>query len=112
MHHYVHSIVNISHSAVQAIEHGDALGLAAQMNLAQALFDTCCTPNCPEQLTAPRLHTLMNDQILRGMCLAVKGVGSQGDGSAQLLCANASMQFKVNSCCCISTILLSNTLTL
>ena len=95
MHRYVDSIVDISKAAVQAIEQGDAVALAEQMTQAQRLFDTCCQPNSPDQLAAPHLHMLMSDEILRSCSLAVKGVGSQGDGSAQILCANSEMQNKV-----------------
>jgi galactokinase len=98
VHQYVQSIVHIAADAVAAIERGDAQALAAQMTLAQTAFDACCMPNCPSQLTSPRLHALMNDQVLRACSLAVKGVGSQGDGSAQILCSSASQQEQVRPC--------------
>lgn len=61
MHRYVESIVTIAAKAVAAIESGDAAALAAQMNAAQEEFDACCMPNCPSQLTAPVLHSLLHD---------------------------------------------------
>lgn len=87
--------MDIAQRSVEAIEAGDVFALGAQMTLAQALFDANCLPNCPSELTSPRLHSLMNDAVLREMCVAVKGVGSQGDGSAQLLCASAELQHQV-----------------
>ena len=95
MHKYVDEIVGISNRAVDAIEKGDVNTLAEAMHAAQQQFDTCCLPNCPSQLTAPVLHSLIDDHFLRSICLAVKGVGSQGDGSAQVLCVDAVQQQQV-----------------
>lgn len=88
--------MDIAAKSVAAIEAGDVCALGAQMTHAQQLFDANCLPNCPSELTSPRLHTLMKDAVLSEMCVAVKGVGSQGDGSAQLLCRTPEMQQKVN----------------
>lgn len=99
VHKYVQSIVPIATNAVTAIERGDVRALAEQMTLAQSAFDTCCMPNCPSQLASPRLHALMNDQVLRACSLAVKGVGSQGDGSAQILCSSAAQQEQASPEC-------------
>jgi galactokinase len=94
-HNYVHAIERIAAAAVTAIERGDPVGLARQMTLAQEAFDAGCLPNCPSQLTSPRLHTLMADAEVRALCLAMKGVGSQGDGSAQILCGSVEKQEQV-----------------
>ena len=58
-------------------------------------------PNCLDQLSSPVLHKLIVDEVL-GNCtgksdsvLSIKGVGSQGDGSAQILCRSAAQQAKV-----------------
>ena len=40
---------------------------------------------CPEQLRAPILHRVLSFPKLAALVLGGKGVGSQGDGSAQLL---------------------------
>jgi len=98
IYNYVEGIVDIAHKSVEAIESGDVCALGAQMTLAQSLFDANCMPNCPSELTSPRLHALMEDSVLKELCVAVKGVGSQGDGSAQLLCASADLQEKVKRC--------------
>ncbi len=52
---------------------------------------------CPAELTSPRLHEIMSDCELRRVSLAVKGVGSQGDGSVQVLCKGAADQEIVGS---------------
>jgi galactokinase len=95
MHEYVQLIAQkIAPKACQAIEMGDAPLLGLIMTEAQAIFDRCAMPNCPSQLTSPLLHQVMTDQQLLniGGVLAVKGVGSQGDGTAQILCANEETQ--------------------
>jgi len=55
------------------------------MNEAQELFDKNLQPACPSQLTAPVLHKLLGHAPLRQYLYGGKGVGSQGDGTAQLL---------------------------
>ncbi len=95
MHEYVLRNVAICASATAAIESGDMLQLAAAMTSAQTSFDQCATPNCPSQLTSPVLHYLMSDEVLRGLSLAIKGVGSQGDGSVQFLCTGEEQQIQV-----------------
>lgn len=95
MHEYVHGIEKIAKIAKEAIEIGDVPLLANCMNDSQTLFDRCAMPNCLSELTSPKLHKIMNDSFVRSESLAVKGVGSQGDGSAQVLCANAVQQTKV-----------------
>lgn len=92
MHEYINDNVSIAHKAVAAIESGDLEALAQSISEAQNLFDRCATPNCTSQLTSPRLHEVMRDERLRDCCLAAKGVGSQGDGSIQVLCQSELMQ--------------------
>ena len=65
------------------------------MNVAQILFDRCAMPNCPSQLTSPKLHSILNNTSMKSICLAMKGVGSQGDGSVQILCADEVAQERV-----------------
>jgi galactokinase len=92
---YTQTLHRIAAEAVSAIERGDLPALADAMTRAQECFDACAQPNSPLELASPKLHSLMDDATLRGMSLAVKGVGSQGDGSAQILCANKEQQEKV-----------------
>jgi hypothetical protein len=63
---------------------GDARALGELMSEAQALFDSCVAPACPE-LTAPRLHAVLAHPAVRELAFGGKGVGSQGDGCAQLV---------------------------
>eukprot|EP01035_Chromulina_nebulosa_P020278 gene20278-26323_t len=95
MHEYVADNVYIVNRAIVAIETGDISSLAEAITQSQELFDDKVSPNCPSQLAAPRLHSLFNDDILRSISLAMKGVGSQGDGSIQILCSNTENQSKV-----------------
>jgi galactokinase len=67
-----------------ALEAGDAAGLGALMGEAQALFDALVAPACPE-LAAPRLHAVLAHPAARELAFGGKGVGSQGDGCAQLV---------------------------
>jgi UTP-glucose-1-phosphate uridylyltransferase/mevalonate kinase len=71
--------------AAEALKQGDAQRLGALMNEAQELFDKNLQPACPSQLTAPVLHKLLGHAPLRQYLYGGKGVGSQGDGTAQLL---------------------------
>jgi len=52
----------------------------------QADFDAALIPQCPSQLTAPNLHRVISYAPLRKHVWGAKGIGSQGDGCAQLLC--------------------------
>jgi galactokinase len=63
---------------------GDARALGELMIEAQALFDSSVGPACPE-LRAPRLHATLAHGALRELGFGGKGVGSQGDGCAQLV---------------------------
>lgn len=81
--------------ASQAIEAGDAKTLGKIMNEAQALFDAKIAPACPEELTSPVLHSVMNDSHIQPYIWGVKGVGSQGDGSVQLLARDKACQQKL-----------------
>ena len=75
--------------AVTAIERGDARALGALMTEAQRLFDAYLAPVCPEELEAPTLHEVLAYGPIQDLVWGGKGVGSQGDGTAQLLARNA-----------------------
>lgn len=70
--------------------------LGSLMNEYQALFDASLAPMSTE-LSAPVLHKCLDHfkTNFEGRVLGGKGVGSQGDGSAQLLCATAEDQAEV-----------------
>jgi UTP-glucose-1-phosphate uridylyltransferase len=71
--------------AAEALRLGDAPGLGKLMNEAQEMFDRLAAPACPDQLAAPVLHHVLGYSSLKRLVLGGKGVGSQGDGSVQLL---------------------------
>jgi UTP-glucose-1-phosphate uridylyltransferase len=59
---------------------------------AQGNFDHYAIPVCPEELTAPVLHRVLGHEPLRPHIWGGKGVGSQGDGTAQFIARGASDQ--------------------
>ena len=71
--------------AVLAIKQGDSAKIGALMCQAQAEFDRATIPICPAQLSAPLLHQLLNHPPLQPYIFGGKGVGSQGDGTAQFI---------------------------
>ena len=75
----------IVHQAVEALEAGDAERLGSRMVEAQAFFDHYAMPACPEELTAPVLHKVLQHEPLKSHIWGGKGVGSQGDGAAQFV---------------------------
>ena len=82
----------IVHQAIAALEAGDAERLGALMVEAQAFFDRYAAPACPEELAAPVLHRVLDYAPLKPHIWGGKGVGSQGDGTAQLLARSAEDQ--------------------
>ncbi len=82
----------IVHAAVDALRQADSQGLGRLMSEAQELFDKYAAPACPEELTAPVLHRVLNYGPLKPHILGGKGVGSQGDGTAQFLARSAGDQ--------------------
>jgi UTP-glucose-1-phosphate uridylyltransferase/galactokinase len=81
--------------AVEALQAGDAKLIGALMREAQANFDRYCMPACPSQLTSPVLHRTLAYEPLQPYILGGKGVGSQGDGSAQFIVPDRNAQEKV-----------------
>ena len=71
--------------AIVALQAADAQRLGALMVEAQSLFDRHAAPLCPEELSAPVLHRVLDYEPLRPHIWGGKGVGSQGDGTAQFL---------------------------
>ncbi len=80
------------HQAVQALREADAVRLGGLMTEAQDLFDRYAMPACPEELTSPVLHRVLGYAPLKPHILGGKGVGSQGDGSAQFICSSEEDQ--------------------
>jgi len=78
--------------AIEALQAGDARRLGELMVEAQAFFDRYAAPACPEELTAPVLHHVLNYEPLKPHIWGGKGVGSQGDGTAQFIARSAADQ--------------------
>ena len=76
---------DIVRSAVGHLTEGDPEGLGKLMTETQLLFDGYCAPACPEELAAPLLHRVLEQESIAPLIWGGKGVGSQGDGSAQLV---------------------------
>jgi galactokinase len=75
----------IVHQAVEVLQDGDAPRLGSLMTRAQSDFDRFAIPACPDELAAPLLHKVLNYPPIEAYIWGGKGVGSQGDGSAQLV---------------------------
>jgi mevalonate kinase len=80
------------HQAMEALRDSDAQRLGSLMTEAQAFFDRYATPACPEELTSPVLHRVLEYAPLMPYVLGGKGVGSQGDGTAQFICRSETDQ--------------------
>ena len=80
------------HQAMEALRDSDPGRLGRLMTEAQAFFDRYATPACPEELTSPVLHHVLEYKPLKPYILGGKGVGSQGDGTAQFICRSDSDQ--------------------
>jgi len=78
--------------AIQALNDSDPQRLGTLMSEAQAFFDRYATPACPEELTAPVLHQVLTYAPLAPHIWGGKGVGSQGDGTAQFVARSAADQ--------------------
>jgi len=75
-------IVRRAHSAIQA---GDAEELGRLMIEAQQNFDRLVAPHSPNQLASPLLHKVLDFEEITEHIYGGKGVGSQGDGTAQFI---------------------------
>ena len=81
--------VGITAEARAVLARGDARGLGTLMREAQATFDRLVAPACPE-LASPRLHQVLAHPALGELGWGGKGVGSQGDGCAQMVARGAA----------------------
>ncbi len=78
--------------AMDALDASDGQRLGSLMAEAQAFFDRYAIPACPEELTAPELHRVLAYEPLKPHIWGGKGVGSQGDGTAQFLARSQADQ--------------------
>ena len=81
--------------AIEFIESGDNESFGKLMIEYQKNFDKKVAPVCPSELNAPVLHSILNDKELVKWIYGAKGVGSQGDGSIQILTKDEECQKKV-----------------
>ena len=82
----------IVESARVAMATGDAARLGELMREAQRKFDASLGPLCPDELASPVLHKLLAEPSIQALVWGGKGVGSQGDGSAQFIARGADEQ--------------------
>ena len=82
-------------SAITCLQQGDAAALGELMKEAQREFDGRAGPMCSSQLTAPVLHKVLSWPSIQALIFGGKGVGSQGDGTAQFLARGKEEQGKL-----------------
>ena len=75
----------IMDKAMDALQRGCAESVGQCMTDAQELFDRYAMPASPEHLESPVLHRLLREPKLQAHVYGGKGVGAQGDGSAQFV---------------------------
>lgn len=78
--------------SVKCIENGEIEKLGQLMNKAQQDFDKYVSIACKDELTSPVLHSVLNDAYIISHSYGRKGVGSQGDGTVQILAKDAESQ--------------------
>lgn len=78
--------------AKEFLEQGDSAGLGQLMTEFQVNFDKKVAPACESQLKSPVLHSVINDENVKRLSYGVKGVGSQGDGTVQILAKDEETQ--------------------
>jgi galactokinase len=80
----------IVRAAYQALNEGDAEIFGKLMTQAQQNFDALVAPHSAEQLRSPLLHRLLRFRDIAEHVYGGKGVGSQGDGTAQFVARSAA----------------------
>ena len=73
-----------------AMVRGEAAELGEVMTAAQRNFDEKIAPLCPEQLAGPLLHKVLSLESIAEHIHGGKGVGSQGDGTAQMVARSSA----------------------
>ena len=77
------------------LEKGNLEGYGRIMREYQENFDKKVAPSCKDELSALKLHEILKDETLSQWIYGAKGVGSQGDGTVQLLAKNHECQLKI-----------------
>ena len=75
----------IVRDAYRALSAGDAEAVGVLMTEAQKIFDDLVAPHSRDQLASPLLHEVLSMRDLAEHIHGGKGVGSQGDGTAQFV---------------------------
>ena len=78
--------------SVEYIENGEIEKFGEMMNQAQNNFDSNVAMACIDELKAPVLHKVLNDEYVCNHSYGRKGVGSQGDGCIQILAKDKDSQ--------------------
>jgi hypothetical protein len=78
--------------AVRAISRGDARLLGRAMSESQIEFQRAALPLARNDLDSPRLYSVLTDPMVVRGTYGGKGVGSHGDGAAQLLCKSLDVR--------------------
>jgi len=81
--------------ALESIIQGNSKKIGDLMTEAQGKFDEYLSPFCPEELTSPKLHKVLSYPPIQSFIYGGKGVGSQGDGCAQLIARDNSSQMSL-----------------
>lgn len=82
----------IVHECIMYIEEGNVEKVGKMMVKAQDIFDKKVAPACPSELTSPVLHSVLKDKFIIENSYGRKGVGSQGDGTVQVLAKDYETQ--------------------
>ncbi len=77
---------------IKYIEDGEVEKVGEMMTEAQNNFDKNVAPSCPQELTSPVLHSVFEDEYIKALSYGIKGVGSQGDGTVQVLAKDRESQ--------------------
>ena len=88
---------NTSAASQHTEPHLVAQRLGALMKQSQHNFNALARPQCPSELTAPHLQRLLAYEPIQQLIWGGKGIGSQGDGSAQLVCRGPVEQQQVQA---------------
>ncbi len=81
--------------SIEYIENGEVQKFGDMMNKAQENFDKNISMACIDELKAPVLHKVLNDNYVCSNSYGRKGVGSQGDGCIQILAKDKDSQQKL-----------------
>lgn len=85
----------IVNKMIKNIQKGNVKEVGRLMTKSQKYFDKNLAYLCESELTSPKLHSLLNDQELQKLSYGMKGVGSQGDGSIQILAKDEKTQKEI-----------------